>query len=231
MSTPNAVDLTPFGYTPTESLIYGVLLASGPGTGYAVARAAGLARANAYGALEGLVSKGAARVEGDRPKTYRPEPPDALIARIADQSGNALDRLGDALRAIASPDTPAYVELSSARGALQLISHDVARAATSVALLAPADAYPLLGPSLRRPAAAGLSLALASVADAMLPFAAVQRVDPPADWPGEPLVALVDGRIAVLAARTGGDVRGHWSTSPVLVAAARVTLRSVGVPV
>src|SRR5258705_7790665 len=48
-------------------------LTSGPGTGYAIARSAGLARANAYSALEGLVAKGAARVEGGRPKRYRPE--------------------------------------------------------------------------------------------------------------------------------------------------------------
>ncbi|NOT09276.1 MAG: TrmB family transcriptional regulator, partial [Gemmatimonadales bacterium] len=49
------LDLTTFGFTPTESLVYEVLLRGGPGTGYAIARAAGLARANAYGALEGLV--------------------------------------------------------------------------------------------------------------------------------------------------------------------------------
>ena len=41
-----AIDLTPFGFTPTESLIYEVLLRGGPGTGYTIARAAGLARAN-----------------------------------------------------------------------------------------------------------------------------------------------------------------------------------------
>ena len=40
------IDLTPFGFTPTESRIYQVLLEGGPGTGYAIAQAAGLARAN-----------------------------------------------------------------------------------------------------------------------------------------------------------------------------------------
>ncbi len=69
------LDLTPFGFTPTESLVYEVLLTGGPGTGYAIARTAGLARANAYAALEGLVGKGAARAEEGRPKRYRPEPP------------------------------------------------------------------------------------------------------------------------------------------------------------
>ena len=57
------LDLTPFGFTPTESLVYEVLLTGGPGTGYSIARSAGLARANAYSALEGLVSKGAARAD------------------------------------------------------------------------------------------------------------------------------------------------------------------------
>jgi sugar-specific transcriptional regulator TrmB len=50
------IDLVPFGFTPTESLIYEVLLTEGPGTGYTIARAAGLARATVYAALEGLVS-------------------------------------------------------------------------------------------------------------------------------------------------------------------------------
>ena len=36
------LDLTPFGFTPTEGLIYEVLLTGGPGTGYTIARAAGL---------------------------------------------------------------------------------------------------------------------------------------------------------------------------------------------
>src|SRR5918993_1928583 len=88
-----SVDLTSFGFTPTESLVYEVLLTSGPGTGYAVARAAGLARANAYSALEGLVAKGAARVEGGRPRQYRPEAPAGLISRIAHNPSTALDPL------------------------------------------------------------------------------------------------------------------------------------------
>ena len=55
-----ALNLMPFGFTPTESLVYGTLLRLGPSTGYAVARGSRLARANAYSALEGLVTRGAA---------------------------------------------------------------------------------------------------------------------------------------------------------------------------
>src|SRR5437867_10154204 len=105
------IDLTHFGFTPTESLVYEVLLTSGPGTGYAIARAAGLARANAYSALEGLVAKGAARVEGGRPRQYRPEAPAGLIARLAHNHGLALDRLSTALETMAVPRAPTAVEL------------------------------------------------------------------------------------------------------------------------
>src|ERR671914_2394242 len=109
------VDLTPFGFTPTESLVYEVLLTGGPGTGYAIARSAGLARANAYSALEGLVTKGAARMEPGRPRRYRPEPPAALVARISTDHGQAMERLGQELDTISVPATQTLIEIESAR--------------------------------------------------------------------------------------------------------------------
>jgi sugar-specific transcriptional regulator TrmB len=218
------LDLTPFGYTPTESLVYEVLLTGGPGTGYAIARTAGLARANAYSALEGLVAKGAARSDGGRPRRYRPEDTTALIARIANQHGQALDKLSADLEGLAAPSAPTVVEIDSPRAALQLISHDVARAAASVSLLAPPEAYPLLAPALRRTAAAGVALNLLSTAPVELDFAAVGPVATDDAWPGTPLICVVDERSAVVAYRQGSEVHGHWSTAPALVAAARLAL-------
>lgn len=186
------IDLTRFGFTPTESLVYEVLLTGGPGTGYAIARSAGLARANAYSALEGLVSKGAARVEGGRPRRYRPEPPAALLARISTDQGQALERLGRELDAVTVPGTQTLVEIESGRAVLQLITHDVARATISVSVLAPADAFPLLAPTLRRPLAAGLPLTLCSTAPVDLGFAPVEVVPDGLGWPGMPILAVVD---------------------------------------
>jgi sugar-specific transcriptional regulator TrmB len=225
------VDLTPFGFTPTESLVYGVLLTGGPGTGYAIARSAGLARANAYSALEGLVSKGAARVEGGRPRRYRPEPPTALVARIATDHGQALDRLNRELESAAVPGSDTLVEVESGRAVLQLITHDVSRAAASVELLVPPDAYPLLAPALRRPFAAGLPLTLCSIGPVDLGFAAVELVEQEGrDWPGMPIIAVVDRRSGLVASRSGADVRGHWSTAPSFVAAARLALDRFRLP-
>ena len=219
------LDLTRFGFTPTESLVYEVLLTGGPGTGYAIARSAGLARANAYSALEGLVGKGAARVDGGRPRRYRPEPPAALVARISTDHGQALERLNRELDAVSVPGTQTLVEVGSGRAVLQLITHDVARAAISVGLLAPADAYPLLAPALRRPVSAGLPVVLCATGPVDLGFAKVEVVrEDGLGWPGMPIIAVVDDRSAIVAARQGGDVRGHWSTAPSFVAAARLAL-------
>ncbi|MEO7136934.1 MAG: helix-turn-helix domain-containing protein [Gemmatimonadales bacterium] len=223
------IDLTRFGFTPTETLIYEVLLTSGPGTGYAIARAAGLARANAYSALEGLVAKGAARVEGGRPRHYRPEPPTTLIARIANENGLALERLSADLDTIAVPDTPTVVEIETGRAVLQLITHDVARASRSVALAAPPDAFPLLAPALRRPVSSGLPVELYSTAPVDLGFHPVEIIPEGHSWPGMPIISVVDDRSAILGSRQGSEVRGHWSTAPALVAAARFTLQRLRV--
>jgi sugar-specific transcriptional regulator TrmB len=217
-----AVDLTPFGFTPTESRVYEVLLTAGPGTGYSIARWAGLARANAYSALEGLVAKGAARVEDGKPKRFRPEPPTAVLARLSNSQGLALERLGQAMEALTVPPTPTVVEIESPRGALQLLSHDIARATTSVALLAPSEAYPLLSPVLRRVVSSNLSVTLSSSTPVALQFAQVDTIAPRPEWPGLPLISIVDGRSAIMGSRIGNEIHGHWSTAPSFVAAARI---------
>lgn len=221
------LDLTTFGFTPTESLVYEVLLRGGPGTGYAIARVAGLARANAYGALEGLVQKGGARVEEGRPKRYRPEPPAALMARILDRQGQALDDVSRSLEEISVPDTPTLVELTSARGALSIASREAARATETVLLHASPDAYPPLVPSLRKAAGSGVSLSLSATAAVDLPFATVTVAPAMAHWPGQPFLLVVDYRSALLAAREGERVQGHWGTAPTLVAATSLAIGSL----
>lgn len=223
------LDLTPFGFTPTESLIYEVLLTGGPGTGYSIARSAGLARANAYSALEGLVSKSAARADSGRPRRFRPESPTALIARITNDHSLAVERLGGDLESLTVPSSPTLLEIDSPRAALQLLGHEIARAQQSLTLLAPGDAYPVLGPSLRRPLGAGVPVRLFSMDPVELGFASVEVLpDRGLAWPGAPLVAVVDERSALIAARSGAEVSGHWSTSPVFVATARVVLGAFG---
>lgn len=220
------IDLTPFGFTPTEGLIYEVLLTSGPGTGYTIAREAGLARANVYAALEGLVTKGAARVENGRPRRFRPEPPSTLLARLTDRQGEAIDRLSSALTALAAPITETLVELTSSRGAVQLMGHEIARAERSVELVAPPDGCLALAPHLRRASGAGLALSVASTAPVPLGTITVDVIPSP-EWPGEPVLLVVDGRAALVGNRDGDRFSGHWGSGSAFVAAARLAIASL----
>lgn len=220
------LDLTPFGFTPTESVIYEVLLTGGPGTGYTIARAAGLARANVYAALEGLVAKGAARVEEGRPRRFRPEPPSTLLARVADKQGEELDRLGRALADLTVPETPTLVELTSSRGAVQLMSHEIARAERSVALLAPPDGCLALAPHLRRLQGLGIAIEVASTGEANLGSIPVTTLPTP-EWPGEPVLLVVDDRGALIGARDGDRFSGHWGSGTAFVAAAARTIAAL----
>lgn len=76
------MNLERFGFTPTETRAYTALLKRGPSTGYAVARDIGVARANAYQALDGLVRRGAARKAASIPAQFAPTPPGVLIAEL-----------------------------------------------------------------------------------------------------------------------------------------------------
>ncbi len=221
------LDLTPFGFTPTESLLYQVLLTGGPGTGYTIARTAGLARANVYAALESLVAKGAARVEEGRPRRFRPEPPSTLLARLSDRQGEALDRLGAALTSLSAPTTPTLVELTSNRGALTLMGYEIARASVSVLLLAPPEGCQILAPPLRRAATAGATVQVLATAPVTLSAVDVVVITP-GPWPGDPVLLVVDDRAALIGSRQGDHFTGHWGAGSAFVAAARQVITTLG---
>jgi len=222
-----ALDLTPFGFTPTESLVYGILVTRGPGTGYAVARAAGLARANAYAALEGLVGKGAARAEPGPPRRFRPEPGSIVLARILDRQGGQADQLATELTRITLPASPGISEVTSLRGVTQTLGLEAARARRSVALLLPADLYPGLIPALRHVATLPIERRLFAdgpVAQAVVDITTV----PPGDrWPGRPLLAVIDDRLALIGSLGADGLGGLWGTSAPFLAAARLAIEAL----
>ena len=90
--------------------------------------------------------------------------------------------------------------------------------------MAPADAYTPLVPALRKAAGASLELTLASTGQVSLPFAEVRHLGEPSQWPGDPILAVIDGQQAVVAGRTGDQVSGHWTSSPALVRLAELGL-------
>jgi sugar-specific transcriptional regulator TrmB len=221
------IDLTPFGFTPTESLVYATLLRLGPATGYAVARGARVARANAYAALEGLVSRGAASRQPPpgRPARYRPTDPTALLAHLATRQGEALDRLSRALRdsSAGGAGEPTTREVSGSRAVANLILQLVARAERRVEGVLAAELWRPTLPAWRRAAErATIEVKVAGDVPREVEGIAAGSVDAQS-----PTLLVVDDARVVAVTGAGDLVSGLWSSHPLLVDLARRALRSL----
>ncbi len=218
------MNLERFGFTSTESRVYLALLAISPATGYAVARKAGLARANAYGALETLTARGfAARLPG-RPGRYQAADPATLTGRLDREWRRDLDLLTQQLatveRRAGEAPPPPYEMLvdratlfdriaASARGAREEL----------LAVVGPwaAEIFSDLTRSGDRVSVRILSLGSPA------PRGALVRPVPTAEisayWGGLPVATVADRRLAVLGLvgddlSASGVLTGHPAEVP-----------------
>jgi len=220
------VDLRPFGFTPTESLVYTTLLRLGPATGYAVARGARLARANAYAALEGLVTRGAATRTPPpaRPARYRPTDPQALIAQLALVQGAALDRLGRDLRGLTRPGDPVTREVSGSRAVANLVQQLVARAERRVEGIMAGELWRPTLPAWRR-AAERAQIQLLIRGD--LPPDPPSWITPAAEDAPDATILVIDESQLVITAGEAEAIAGLWTSHPLVVLLARRALQTV----
>jgi sugar-specific transcriptional regulator TrmB len=221
-----ALNLTPFGFTRTESLVYATLLRLGPSTGYAVARGARLARANAYGALEGLVTRGAATrtPPPTRPARYRPTDPLALIAHLATLQGEALDRLGRELRDLSRPGDPVTKEVAGARAVANLVMQLVARAERRVEGVMALELWRPTLPAWRR-ASERAQMDVRIRGD--MPPDSPEWLKPAGDDVPGATILVTDESHLILASGDGETIAGLWTSHPLLVMVARRALQTI----
>jgi sugar-specific transcriptional regulator TrmB len=220
-----ALDLTPFGFTPTESLVYATLLRLGPSTGYAVARGARLARANAYGALEGLVARGAATrtPPPNRPARYRPTDPQSLLAHLATLQGEALDRLGRQLRDFSRPGEPVVREVAGSRAVANLVMQLVARAERGVEGVMTLELWRPTLPAWRRAAErAQLKVRMRGG----MPEDAPSWLEPASDTLDATLLVIDEAHL-VITSGDGDAVTGLWTSHPLILVLARRALQTL----
>ena len=203
--------------------MYGALLELGPTTGYHVARRARLARANAYAALEGLVNRGAAARAPGRPVHYRPVDPQSLLAQVAARQGEALDRLGRALEAVARPAEPETHVIDGARAVANVVQQFVARAAREIRGVLAAELWRPTLPAWRR-AAGRATLELRLAGDAADTAGLVTETVPSET----PTLLLVDDTYVITASGAGDQIQALWSSHPMIVELARRALQALG---
>lgn len=225
------IDLTPFGFTPTESLAYGALLDIGPSSGYAVAKELGVARANAYQALNGLVGKGAAVSVEEQPTRYRAERPDALLARVIDRESSKLDALEKQVRAVGPQNGQVTISLMGRRTLTDLALRTVARAEGHLVCIGPADLVAEIGPAWRRRMAEDRPTAvwLMGANPGNLPIAPTGHIDEATalELFGSPIFALITADVAVLARVDGDNAEGYWTSDKTIFGSVRATVQSL----
>jgi sugar-specific transcriptional regulator TrmB len=210
------LDLTPFGFTPTESTTYRILLELGPSSGYAVARALSIARANAYQALDGLVAKGAAVLaDAATPRRYRAVQPRTLFAQILAAQSGRLDELERAVLAQPATGAATHLRVRGARAVLDLAVRAVVRAEGPVQCVTTAPLLEALAPAVRARQAArretrlwGAGPPVGSDFPAPVNAIAPERLQALGD--PNALLLVADG---ALAASVGDDAEGFWSES------------------
>ena len=223
-----AIDLTPFGFTPTESAAYGALLASGPSSGYAVARHLAIARANAYQALNGLVTKQAAECVGEDPQIFRAVQPAAILARISRDTTaklSELERQVDTVDSGGAPDTIWFTGDSEFSTLLQRLAVREPEAVTAVMT---ADLLSQTLPVWRARAANRRPTTVRSLgvppADFPLPVQPASGSATIGDSASAPVSMVVTEQAALICHEIGGTVAGCWTSQPLLAAVARMAV-------
>jgi sugar-specific transcriptional regulator TrmB len=200
-----------------------VLLELGPSTGYGVARAAHLARANAYSALEGLARRGAAHRTNGPPIRFRATAPETLLIQLAAEEGERLERLSRSFRGLRGEVEPVTRSLDGTRAVATVIQHLVARAEKRIEGVLAAGLWPATLPAWRLAARrTETRIRIAGDVDNTDGLAATGAP------PDHPTILLVDDVHTVIATRSSDGHAGLWSSHPLLALLARAALGDGG---
>jgi len=217
--------LAALGFTELEARVYCALLASGPATGYRLAKLVGKAPPNVYQALAALGRKAAVLVDETEPRTWRAARPAELLAVLG---GTFASRQADAERKLASlaaapaddrlyqisdPDQVLERARAMLAGARDIVLFDLFEAPLA-ALREPLEATAARGVTV-----AGLvygpTAPMAGVTARPAAGASVARDR----WPGAQLSLVVDAAehlVALMTPAMDGVRRAIWSDSAYL---------------
>lgn len=232
-TTMQQLDITPFGFTPTENAVYRALIELGPSGGYPLSNALGIARANIYQALKGLVSKDAAILVQEKPAEYRAISADALYAKIVNTQARLLNVLESQIDASGGPGEPTTTRIDSHRGFVQMVLRDAARTSDSVRFLAPGSVVHELAPAWRKRSAEALDTELWCIGqwdDADFELAGTIREDIVSDLFDHPIALYSSRGCTMVFDFDATSEHGYWTneslSSKIVEAAIEAVLRA-----
>lgn len=217
--------LTALGFTELEARVYCALLASGPATGYRLAKLVGKAPPNVYQALAALGRKAAVLVDETEPRTWRAARPAELLAVLggsfAQRQAEAERRLAglavapadDRLYQIADPDQVLERARAMLAGARDIVLFDLFDAPLAT-LREPLEATAARGVTV-----AGLVYGPVEPMAGVLARRAAGEGAARDRWPGAQLSLVVDAAehlVALMTPAMDGVRRAIWSDSAYL---------------
>ncbi|MHC4180247.1 MAG: helix-turn-helix domain-containing protein [Planctomycetota bacterium] len=226
-----SINLIPFGFTPTESLAYSALLDRGPTSAYSLSKVIGVARANVYQALNGLVTKGAAAKVSDSPQVFRPTGATSLLAMVAEREAAKLDLLESQVAAHNQPGENATIAFRNERS-FQELALRLAVRAPRVLCIANSSVMTGLTPIWRKRQADEAETYLWIIGtptpDLALPVAG--SLEPGALrklFAADPVLILTPEAAILGQAPKDGELSGYWSSDPLWLGSIRGTVQAL----
>lgn len=213
--------LVALGFTEVEARVYCELLKGSPATGYRLAQTLGKAPPSIYQALASLELKGAVLVEEGEPRSFRPVPPDEVLAALQRGFESRSREAADALRKLHAPAQDDRIYHLKSTAQVMERARAMISGATEQLLF---DLFPppfdVLAPVLTQASARGISIAgLVYDETPKMPFDCVRSSDAAfvrERWPGAQLTLVVDAReflVALLTPDGTGVKQAIWSDS------------------
>lgn len=211
--------LVELGFTSSEARVYLALLRQPEATGYELAKAAELQRANAYAALASLSAKDlVTRTRPDGPARYVAAPPAEALGRIKRSTERTVDSLiADLALLPRRRRTAAFYQLRGREAVIDRVVSLVDGAEHRLAVCAWAEDLDWLGGPLRAAAQSGCRVVVNLFGDADVDFGEVYRHESPDRTVGGHLLTLtVDATIALIA-EFGAEPTAISTDQPALV--------------
>ncbi len=210
--------LTALGFSSQEARVYVALLMQPSATGYELAKAAGLQRANVYQVLSGLLDRNVVQLVSDDPARYVAHTPVEVLGRIKRETASRCDSLIADLAALAPPREPAaFWTLRGREAVIERVSSLVGEASRRVAVSLWADDLEWLGPQLRSAHRGDRQVIVNLFGDAPLDFGEVYRHESPALTVGGHLLTLAVDFSEALVASLDEPPGAVYTRHPALV--------------